>query len=176
MQEKTPRDFIILVLDKIGHIVEVISGSFSVLLFATMTVVTLLGVLFRYVMSSPFEWTEEIARFLMLCICFLSINMAFRKKEHIAITTVVEILPPKAKKILDYLIDILISFFLILLIKQGYLMATGTLMSASTINISMAWIYMFVPLGAFLTLVQLILSTTKKLLREFEAVANSSER
>jgi hypothetical protein len=39
----------------------------------------------------------------------------------------------------------------------------------------MAWIYMFVPLGAFLTLLQLILGTTKKILREFEPVANDSE-
>ena len=174
MQEKTPRDVIILALDMSGHIVEVISGSFCVLLFATMTAVTLLGVLFRYVMSSPFEWTEEIARFLMLSLCFIAINMAFRTKEHIAITSVVEILPPKAKKLLDYLIDILVCFFLILLIKQGYLMTTRTLMSASTINISMAWVYMFVPLGAFLTLVQLILGTTIKILREFETVANDS--
>ena len=172
MQQKTPRDLAILVLDMIGHIVEVISGSFSVVLFASMTAVTLLGVLFRYVMSSPFEWTEEIARFLMLSICFISINMAFRKKEHIAITSVIEILPPLVRKLLDYLIDILVCFFLVLLIKQGYLMTTRTLMSASTIHISMAWIYMFVPLGAFLTLIQLILGTTIKILREFDPITN----
>jgi TRAP-type C4-dicarboxylate transport system permease small subunit len=40
-------------------------------------------------------------------------------------------------------------------------------MTASTLNISMFWIYMAVPLGALLTVIQLILNVTMKVLKEF---------
>jgi TRAP-type C4-dicarboxylate transport system permease small subunit len=100
----------------------------------------------------------------------LSFNIALRKREHIAIPAFVDRLPPRVSKLLDYLVDILIGFFLIVLIKQGYLMTTRTLMSASTIHISMFWIYIFVPVGASLTLLQLILGMIKKVLSGFGPV------
>lgn len=174
MTERRPQESILQVMDKAGRIVEKISGYFCVLLFASMTVVVLVGVLFRYVMSSPFEWTEEIARFLMLCICFMAMNMAMRRKEHIAITSAIDKLPPGLSKFLGYIVDIQIAFFLILLIKQGYLMSMRTLMTASTFNISMKWIYMFVPLGALLTLIQLLILTTKKIFNDFKLVTDET--
>lgn len=168
MTEKRPRNSILQMMDKTGQVIENISGYFCVFLFAAMTVVTLVGVLFRYVMTSPFEWTEEVARFLMLTICFMAMNMAMRRKEHIAITSAVDKMPAGLSKFLGYIADIQIAFFLILLIKQGYLMSMRTLMTASTFHLSMKWIYMFVPLGALLTLIQLIILTTQKIFTEFE--------
>jgi len=40
-------------------------------------------------------------------------------------------------------------------------------MTTSTLNLSMFWIYMSVPLGAFLTVIQLILNVTMKVLKGF---------
>jgi len=170
MQDRSQRVLIIKTSDKIGSFIEMTSGAFSVLFFAGMTAITLLGVIFRYVMDSPFEWTEEVARFSVLCLWLLSFNIALRKREHITIPALVDRLPPGVSKLLDYIVDILIGFFLIVLIKQGYLMTTRTLMFASTIHISMFWLYLFVPVGASLTLLQLILGMIKKVLSEFGPV------
>lgn len=159
-------------LDKLGHLIEMTSGAFCVLLFAAMILVTLLGVFFRYVMLNPFEWTEELARFLMIGLSFLAINIALRKREHIAIQFLAQKLPSKISKVLDYFVDILIGLFLIVLMKQGYLMATRTLLTTSTLNISMFWIYLTVPIGAFLTLFQLILNMTKKTISEFVPISH----
>ena len=70
-------------------------------------------------------------------------------------------------RLIGYCIDMLVGLFLYFLLKQGYLMTTRTLMTTSTLDISMFWIYMAVPLGAFLTVIQLILNVTMKVLREF---------
>ncbi len=164
MRKESRQDKIIHVSDRIGHYIEKSSGFISVIFFSSMIIVVLIGVIARYVMRSPFEWTEEIARFLMLGIIFLSINMALRQKEHIAIRTLAEALPKYLANYLDYIIDILIGFFLIILIRQGYIMATSTLMTAGTIKISMFWIYILVPLGAFLTLIQLVVNNITKIL------------
>ena len=167
MKDHGLRERIILTSDKIGHVIEMVVGSFCVLIYGAMIVAALLGVVFRYIMLSPFEWTEEVARFLMLWLGFLAMNMALRRNQHIAINFFGNRLPPVLMRLLGYCIDGLVGLFLYYLLKQGTLMTTRTLMTASTLNISMFWIYMAVPLGAFLTVIQLILNVTMKVLKEF---------
>ena len=167
MEDRSFRENIILLSDKFGHVIEMAVGSFCVLIYAAMIVAALLGVVFRYIMLSPFEWTEEVARFLMLWLGFLAMNIALRKNQHIAINFFGDRLPPILLRLIGYCIDVLVGLFLYYLLKQGYLMTTRTLMTTSTLNLSMFWIYMAVPLGAFLTVIQLILNVTIKVLKEF---------
>jgi len=167
MKDHGLRERIILTSDKIGHVIERVVGSFCVLIYGAMIVAALLGVVFRYIMLSPFEWTEEVARFLMLWLGFLAMNMALRRNQHIAINFFGNRLPPVLMRLLGYCIDGLVGLFLYYLLKQGYLMTTRTLMTASTLNISMFWIYMAVPLGALLTVIQLVLNVTMKVLKGF---------
>ena len=166
MREKNYGVAISNILNLMGSYIEVASGFLSVLLLIAMTIVALAGVFFRYVLESPFVWTEEVSRFLMLLIVFLSINVAFRRNEHIAVNYLVLRMPPIAAKVLDYIGHGLIAVFLYYLIRQGYSMTTGTIMTASTIDLSMRWLYMFLPLGAMLTLLQLIFRITDKLLKD----------
>ena len=175
MRERSRLTQIAEVSDKLGFLVEVTSGAFCVFLFAAMIMVTLLGIFFRYVMLNPFEWTEELARFLMLGLSFLAINIALRKREHIAIKFLVQKFPNNISKVFDYFVDLLIGLFLVVLIKQGYLMATRTLLTTSTLNISMFLPYLTVPIGAFLTLLQLILNITIKTIAEFATISPGTE-
>ena len=172
MEYRSKKTQFMKLLDKIGYSIEMGSGFFCVLFFAAMTFVVLLGVFYRYVMKDPFQWTEEAARFLMLWLGFLAINIALRRNEHIAIDTVVKALPPTVSKILDYLVHLMIGFFLSVLLAKGYRMTTGTIMTAAAMPISMFWIYLSVPLGVLLTLIQLFLIVTKKILSEFDPVAD----
>ena len=172
MQGRSRLSQIIEVSDKLGYLIEMTSGTFCVLLFATMTVVALIGVFFRYIMLNPFEWTEELARFLMLSMSFLAINIGLRKREHIALFFVVERLPNRISKVIDYSVDLLIGLFLIVLIREGYLMTTRTIMTGAFLNISMFWPYLTVPLGAFLTLLQHILNMTKKILSDLATISH----
>lgn len=166
MQDMSWRAQAIKVSDKIGYVIEMTSAAFCVFIYAIMIGVALLGIIFRYIMYNPFEWTEELARLLMLWLGFLAISVALRKREHIAIQFIVQKLPYKVSKVLEYCVDLLIAFFLIILIKQGYLMTSRTILTTSTLNISMFWPYLAVPLGAFISLLQLILNVTKKILSE----------
>jgi TRAP-type C4-dicarboxylate transport system permease small subunit len=143
--------------DGLGAWIEKISGLVSAILLILMTLVANLGIVFRYVMNQAFEWTEEVSIFCMLIVVFLSINTAFRRNEHIAITSFAGSLPGPYKKLLSYLCLLLVAFFLVMLMIQGYGMASRTLMTAGTIPVSMRWIYLFVPVGALLTMIQLVL-------------------
>ena len=54
-------------------------------LLATMTVVILLGVAFRYVLEAPLPWSEELAKLLMLWIVFLGASAGIHRGEHVTI-------------------------------------------------------------------------------------------
>ena len=141
---------------RLGILIEQASGLFCVLFFATMVVVMLMSVFFRYVLNNPFEWTEELVRFLWLGLCFLAINIGVRRNEHIGISVIVDNLPPKFAKILGYMVDLLSGLFLVVLIRQAYLMTNQTVMTAAALKISMFWPYLTLLVGACLAFIQLV--------------------
>lgn len=167
IQHRSGRLRFIDFLDRVGYVIEMSTGSLCVLFFAGMTFVTLLGVFYRYVLNDPIIWTNESARFLMLWTGFLAINIAMRKSEHIRIDILVNLLPSWMSKLLGYFVDVLIGYFLILLLVKGWLMASNTMMTGFTMPVSMFWIYVSVPFGALVTLIQLFLNVTTKILSEF---------
>ena len=150
--------------DRVGAIIEKVTGTFCVMVFATMTAVTLFGVFFRYVMQNPFQWTEELARYLMIWMAFVGINIALRKDEHIKVPLLAERMPPFIAKIMGYAVDMMIAYFLLILLKHGYFMTVNASMTASTMHFSMHWIFMAVPVAALLTLIQLFLNLFRKIL------------
>ena len=149
-------------MDKTGGIIEAVSGALCVALIALMAIVVLIGVYFRYVVGNPFMWTEELARFLMLWSGFLAINIAMRRDAHIKIDFIFNALPDVLRKIVEVLVDLLMTAFLVFLTFKGYQMAMGSIMNAMSMDFSMFWIYMAVPLGALLTLIQLVIMILKK--------------
>ena len=158
---------IVAIADKTGLVIEKISGAICVLCFAAMTLVAILGVFFRYVMQSPFMWTEEVARYLLVWLGFTAINIALRQDRHIRVEILPKLVPPVVAKIVSYLVDALIAFFFIVLLRQGYLLTVNNIMVASTFHLSMSWILVAVPAAAALTLIQLFLSIIKKIFSEF---------
>lgn len=156
--------------DKTGVIIERASGAVCVCCYAAMTLVALLGVFFRYVMNSPFMWTEEVARYLMVWLGFTAINIAFRQSRHIKVEVASQFLPAMLSRIISYLVDGLIILFFIVLLKQGTLMVLNNIMSASTLPLSMSWILAALPVAAVLTLAQILLRIIKKVSSDLSGV------
>jgi TRAP-type C4-dicarboxylate transport system permease small subunit len=150
--------------EKFGLVIEKISGALCVICFAAMTVVAILGVFFRYVMQSPFMWTEEVARYLLVWMGFTAVSIALRQDKHIKVEVLPKLIPSTVvNKVMGYVVDALIAFFFIVLLKQGYLMTVNNIMMASTFQLSMSWILIAVPVAAALTLIQLFLNVVKRI-------------
>ncbi|HZK67591.1 MAG TPA: TRAP transporter small permease [Chloroflexota bacterium] len=75
-------------------------------LMISMVLVTLLQVIGRFVLQSPFEWTEELARLNLVYLTFLGSVVAFQLRNHLKIDTVVHLLPPIARRWLRILVDL----------------------------------------------------------------------
>ena len=68
----------------------------------------------RYALNDSAAWTEEIARYLLICTVFIGIAAATRRTRHIHVDFMYRLMPAKMGRALSTLIDLLrIVFFAI---------------------------------------------------------------
>lgn len=162
MAQRSPAAGIALAAGTLGRVLEQICGAICVFCFVSMTVVALLGVFFRYVMQSPFMWTEEIARYLLVWMGFTAVSIALRRGRHIKVEVISKMAHPAVSLAFAYLVDLLTALFMVILFQQGWMMTSRTIMKAATFNLSMSWILAAVPVAAALALVQIFVRMVER--------------
>jgi TRAP-type C4-dicarboxylate transport system permease small subunit len=86
----------------------------------------------RYVMNDSAAWTEEIARYLLICTVFVAIAACVRRTRHIHVDFLYRLIPPMAGRAMSTLVDAMrIVFFAIavaltiqMMMKMGSLQMT----------------------------------------------------
>jgi len=164
MGENKESSRIIDVVIRLGTLIERSTGLVCVVLFAWMLLIALLGVFFRYVMHSPFQWTEEVSRYTLIWLGFTAINMAIWREEHIKLPFIVRMMPASVAKCMALVGNLLIAFYLYILLTKGYHMTVNTMMTAQSMPISMFWFYIAVPVSALLSLAQITLLSIRIIL------------
>lgn len=107
-----------------------------------MTVVVIVGVFFRYVLNLPLSWTEEVSRYLMIWGASLAVSSGIRFGEHVGLTILLDSLKnPALRKALALFIDILVMFFLGLMLAYSLI----TLKDSSTQQTQALGISMLIP-------------------------------
>ena len=126
--------------------------------------VTILGVLFRYVLMAPLRWSEELARMLLIWIVFFGGSIATREGKHLKLDYFENIFPQMLKRIIELISIILSLIFLAILLYTSYLMMNeiGKVARLSVIRVSMGYPYFALPAGAFLMIFQLINNLLQK--------------
>lgn len=145
-------------VDAFGAFLAKITVFVTVILTAIMVLTVLVGVFFRYVLNNSLSWTEELARYLMIWSALLSISIGIKNKEHVAIQLLLRRIPMKYAKIINFLVNIAILFFLIVLSYKGLLIAVRAIPQLSLgLGISMIWPLLSIPVAGILAIVQQIL-------------------
>ena len=65
----------------------------------------------RYVLNDSASWTEEIARYLLICMVFVGISAAVRTSRHIHVDFLYRLIPRQAGRILATLVDVVKTVF-----------------------------------------------------------------
>jgi len=66
----------------------------------------------RYALNSSASWTEEIARYLLICVVFIALAWAVRDNRHIHVDIFYRLLPPAVCRVLSTIVDVVrIAFF-----------------------------------------------------------------
>lgn len=101
---------------KVAGNLDVAVASVTLLL---LIVLTLYGVIMRYIVGHPLTWLEEVQLACMVWIVFSAGGAAFRMGNHVAIEMVVEMFPEKAQKVMEVLISIIVVIVLGYLFYQS---------------------------------------------------------
>lgn len=119
---------------------------FSIL--GAMTLVVLLGVLFRYILESPLPWSEEASRYLMIWCVSLGMAVAFREGLHISVSMVVDRFPEMIGKILMKITQAILLIFMSIVMVAGFKLAfILNAQNSSALEIPMTWPYLAIPVG-----------------------------
>lgn len=143
-------------LNRIYEIIDILNS----LLLGTMVILIVVGVIFRYVLNNPLTGTEEITRYILIWIVFLGAAHVTEQEGHVRLEFFYNLLPLRARKILDKVFDIIIILFLLLVLKGSAVpLKSFVYIKTPTTQIPLLFVFIVVPLSALL----MLLSKLKKL-------------
>ena len=125
-----------------------------VVLVAAITAIVALGVFFRFVLNNSLPWTEEVAKFVMVWLAFIGAPVVLREGGHIAIDFIPTRLPKRLGFALLTIIQLVVMVVLAVLVFQGWALAWNARPQiAATVDISLFYIFLAVPIGSALMLI-----------------------
>src|ERR1700691_4712175 len=85
------------------------------------------GVVARYIFNAPLVWSDELASTLFLWLAMLGAVVAFRRDEHMRMTSAVGVLSPPRRAMFDTFATGAALAFLLLLIRPAFNFAVDDL-------------------------------------------------
>lgn len=123
-------------------------------LLIAMVLDVLYGVVTRYVFSNQSEWTDELARYLMIWVSILGAAYASGKNLHISIDILPQYLSAHGKRWLNIFISSIIILFVTLVFIVGGIRYTYISFHLGQISpalkIPVGYIYLIMPVSGFL--------------------------
>ena len=128
-----------------------------IVLLLTMACIVFANVVLRYTTGDSIVWAEEVARHMMIWVTFLGAGLVLRFGGHVAIDNLHRsVSTRKAQAMRGFVVLILAIFFAVMTVTSSqYVYATRFQTTAAT-DVSMAWIYLAMPVGFVLMLVHLL--------------------
>lgn len=117
------------------------------------------GIFGRYVIELPVTWTEELARYLMIWAALLAVSCGVARREHVAVTALLERLPQNVQRFLGAAIDALgFAFFAFLCYFGIGMTEQGATQYATIFEMTMWLPFAAVPVASALACAQLVLT------------------
>ena len=160
------------------HVLGNLDMYFMVILLACLIVLTVGGVLKRYILRNPISWLEEIQALLFMWITFIGGSAAFRYASHVSIEILVDSLPKKIGGLIerfDVLLQLLILGYLCYQEFTYYfqLISTGKVTNLLRIPYSVA--YLALPIGGVLMLVSMLWASYQQFVKGVDLKGGETE-
>ncbi len=133
--------------DNINRVVDYLIVGILILMIIDVSV----GVFYRYVLNNAIAWVEEVSRYLMIWVAYLSMGMVLRDEQHVGVEFVVNWLPAGGRKVVKIVSHIVIGIFLFVVFTEAvkYTRILSIQRSPAT-QVPMVYPYLAVTIGAFL--------------------------
>lgn len=139
-----------LLFKKINRFIE----FFLIGIFSLLVIDVLFQVFSRYILSSSFSWTEELARFSLIWMTILGAAYLNAKREHLSMDFLYQKFTEATKVRVSILIEIIVFLFaLIVMVVGGFNLVYTTLhleQLSGTLRIPLGYIYAILPFSGLL--------------------------
>ena len=152
-------------MSKSQQFVTRIGAAFCCLLLGAIVLVTTASVFFRYILSTPLNFSDQLSAYALAWICFVGSGVVLAHGEHVAVDFFERRMTVWLQKAAYLFYIICFSLFLIAMIYYGSIYAWGVRGSIDPLllNMSMMIPYLSVPVGCAYMLLQLKLSWNSRL-------------
>ncbi|HNX36156.1 MAG TPA: TRAP transporter small permease [Kiritimatiellia bacterium] len=119
---------------------------------AMLTLTVLWGVFTRFCLGNQAEYTDELARMLLVWVTMIGAALAFGVKAHLGVDFFVNLLHADARKTLSILVQVvIIALSTVVFMLGGWGLAMGQMgQQLPTLPISRGMVYISIPLGGVL--------------------------
>jgi TRAP-type C4-dicarboxylate transport system permease small subunit len=136
------------VTEMIKKLVYIIETYISIPMLYIIFITILLQIFSRYVLRKPFLWTMELSQLCFAWLVFLGAIVSYRRNDMVRMEFIYKILSEKAKKILEFLYDLLFLIVTIILLpyslKMVYRVSNEKMY---TLPLSESYLYISVTFG-----------------------------
>lgn len=116
----------------------------TAVLFTLLILVCFLQVLFRFVLSLPLAWTEELSRYLFILLVYVGASAAAGEGKHVRVEIIDSVLPAKATKALNIIVQLLCALISLVIVKDMILNANRMNQQSAALRLPMAVLYVLV--------------------------------
>lgn len=145
-------------MSKVRKVTDKILEAVSIFILGIMTVLVVYQVVTRYVFNSPSSWSEAVVTYGFIWLAMLCGAYVFGKRDHMAMTFILDKFKGKAKVAVEMINEFLILLFAVgVLLVGGYFGALKQMTQADSIlPISMGVIYIAIPAAGICMLIYFI--------------------
>jgi TRAP-type C4-dicarboxylate transport system permease small subunit len=133
----------------------------GVVLLGTLITLIFINVILRVFFTSGFSGQEELSRIFYVLVVYIGASYGIRSNDHIRVNVIVEILPPKAQKVLGILTDIIWAGFniaIIIISMDLYERMQSFSGKSAMFDIPLHYIFLTIPAGFALLTFRLVQS------------------
>ena len=142
-----------------------LENLFNSIVLVVILVVISMQIIMRYVFNRPLLWSEELSRYLYVWIAWMGCAFCVGTRSHISVPLLTDSLPEQVQKILAVAGNLAVTGALCYLIPHAMTYALGQkAFMASTVPVGRIWLFMALPAGLALTVVQLVADTVIRIL------------
>jgi C4-dicarboxylate transporter DctQ subunit len=144
-------------LTKFDNLLAKTEAAVIIAMVVVMTVVVFLQVVYRYVLTQPLYWSEELARYLFVWLSILGATLGLQKRGHFGLDVFFRMFPRKMKQSMGFFIYLLMGIVIFVILVQGITLVQKTAPQESpAMGISMSWAYACLPVGGALMAIHLV--------------------
>jgi len=146
-------------LKQTSDIVNRIVIVFGVIFVVIMVVISATGILYQFVTGKALTWAYSLTRLFLPWLALLSVTVAFKSGEHVAISVAMRYLSPKLLRATQILNLALVGLFGVALVWYGlgfFENSTQLFMVSESLQISHKWTAISVPVCGLIMCVHIL--------------------